>query len=364
MHGVRDEFLAVGHARAAAAAASAGGAAGGRGVYFLGKKLWAKGYRELVDLLASAPVAEAAAGGGFGPAGLSVDLVGSGPDEAAIEAAWAAAAAAAGDGASARARAGAGRPGLPALRFLGALDHAAPATHAYHLFVNPSTSDVLCTATAEALAMGKLVLIADHPSNAFFVDGFANCRTFPPGDAAAFAKALTAAAAATPQPLTAGEMEALSWAAATDRLVAALRLPLPAAVGSEAAAAAAEAAFALGGSAAAEGSPSAAAESSPSAAAAAAVGRGRAWRRSRSVAAELCFALHQCLGSGPLGVLLRDLTGADHEADPEAGPAVEAWLRTTAAAAAPALGPGSFATVRSPRPVRWIRRGREGERER
>ena len=41
----------------------------------------------------------------------------------------------------------------------GAIDHAHPSIHGYRLFVNPSTSEELCTATAEALAMGKTVVL-------------------------------------------------------------------------------------------------------------------------------------------------------------------------------------------------------------
>ena len=60
---------------------------------------------------------------------------------------------------------------IPA-RFLGAMDHAALGS--YKVFVNPSISEVLCTTTFEALAMGKWALIPIHESNTFFYK-FPNC---------------------------------------------------------------------------------------------------------------------------------------------------------------------------------------------
>jgi len=215
VHGVSPRFIRIGEERARRAAAreqqallppppAAPGAAiaaeapppsaGERdgGVYFIGKVVWGKGYSELLDLVASYTQRQ----GSSGAPPLSVDVFGGGDDLAAVR------------------RASEARH-LP-LRFQGPQDHAHEALHGYRVFVNPSLSDVVATTTAEALAMGKWVVVAEHPSNAFF-RRFRNCLTYSTPDE--FAHQLQRALSTQPQPLDEGEREALSWEAATERFM-------------------------------------------------------------------------------------------------------------------------------------------------
>ena len=135
VHGVRAEFLAIGRAITERQS----------GAYFLGKADFTKGYREMIDnLRMQGDDAELP----------HIDTYGSGKDYDEIVAEI-------------------DKNQLPITPHAG-IDHAHPAMHGYRVFINPSTSDVLCTATAEALAMGKKVVIPDHPSNRFFKQ-FKNC---------------------------------------------------------------------------------------------------------------------------------------------------------------------------------------------
>ncbi|KAJ9525309.1 hypothetical protein QJQ45_020851 [Haematococcus lacustris] len=223
VHGVSPAFLKVGQAKAAAAAAAAVPAPAtptappaplqpaqqqqqalspqaqqqgegssmsvfGKGVYFLGKVLWAKGYTELLDRLNehTARTGEHVA----------VDVYGSGPDLKAVEEE-------------------AARRRLD-LHFHGAKDHADSQLQDYKVFINPSLSDVVATTTAEALAMGKWVVCADHPSNAFF-KRYNNCLIY--RNSEEFSRCLHQALQEDPRPLSPEELHSLTWEAATERFL-------------------------------------------------------------------------------------------------------------------------------------------------
>jgi len=198
VHGVRSAFLDFGEetaiatpldARTAAVARAEAAVPRTAGAYFVGKLLWQKGLGDLGGLLAST----AREFGGRLPGG-DFHVVGDGKDRAAIEEAFA-------------------RRSIRAV-FHGRRDHADELCKNFRVLVNPSLTEVLCTTVAEALAMGKWVVIARHPSNEFFYD-FPTCLPFstPEEFAFAYGRALRDA----PPPLSARERRRLTWAAATER---------------------------------------------------------------------------------------------------------------------------------------------------
>eukprot|EP00804_Cyclotella_cryptica_P025485 CCRYP_011992-RA/>CCRYP_011992-RA protein AED:0.02 eAED:0.02 QI:154/1/1/1/0.66/0.5/4/632/774 len=106
------------------------------------------------------------------------------------------------------------RKPIPA-NFLGPVDHATLGKK-YKIFVNPSISEVLCTATFEALAMGKFAIIPVHESNKFFLK-FANCLGY--RNKWEFAANLRWALTHEPEPITPELANDFTWEAATDRLI-------------------------------------------------------------------------------------------------------------------------------------------------
>ena len=185
VHGVRADFLEIGRR------ASLPFGRHRRGAYFLGKALWAKGHRLLIDYLQLQR--------DRGEAETHIDVFGKGEDLGAI-------------------RAEAEHRRL-AIDFHGPTDHAGKLLREYKVFVNPSQSEVLSTTTAEALAMGKFAVIQRHPSNDFFVQ-FRNALLYDSPEE--FLQQLRRAMENVPSPLSPEERRALSWEGATERFLAAV----------------------------------------------------------------------------------------------------------------------------------------------
>jgi digalactosyldiacylglycerol synthase len=185
VHGVNPKFLKIGEK--VADEKESGEQAFSKGAYFLGKMVWAKGYKELLDLLAKQKTELD---------GFNLDVFGNGEDAHEVQSM-------------------AKRLDLK-LNFMKGRDHADESLHGYKVFINPSVSDVLCTATAEALAMGKFVICADHSSNEFF-QTFPNCLTYKTPEE--FVSKVKEAMTKEPHPLTPEQRYKLSWEAATQRFM-------------------------------------------------------------------------------------------------------------------------------------------------
>lgn len=190
VHGVNPKFLEIGKKKKEQQ--QNGNQAFTKGAYYIGKMVWSKGYKELLNLLRDHQK---------DLTGLEVDLYGSGEDSDQVQEA--------------------AKKLELAVRVNPGRDHADPLFHDYKVFLNPSTTDVVCTTTAEALAMGKIVICADHPSNDFFKQ-FPNCRMYKDSDE--FVKATCKALAEEPDELTDAQRYELSWEAATQRFLTSAEL--------------------------------------------------------------------------------------------------------------------------------------------
>uniref|UniRef100_A0A2P2LGN4 Digalactosyldiacylglycerol synthase 2, chloroplastic n=2 Tax=Rhizophora mucronata TaxID=61149 RepID=A0A2P2LGN4_RHIMU len=185
VHGVNPRFLEIGKKKLKLQ--KNGDQAFPKGVYYIGKMVWNKGYKELLKLLHSHQKELG---------GLEVDLYGSGEDSDQVQEAV--------------------KKLELVVRVFPGRDHADPMFHDYKVFLNPSTTDVVCTTTAEALAMGKIVVCTNHPSNEFFKQ-FPNCRTY--DNSKGFVEATRKALIEEPAELTDAQRHELSWESATERFL-------------------------------------------------------------------------------------------------------------------------------------------------
>ncbi|KAK4381168.1 Digalactosyldiacylglycerol synthase 2, chloroplastic [Sesamum angolense] len=190
VHGVNPRFLDIGMKKREQQ--ENGDQPFSKGAYYIGKMIWSKGYKELLKLLGDNQKKLT---------GLEIDLYGSGEDSGQVEEA--------------------AKKLEITVRVHPGRDHGDPLFHDYKVFLNPSTTDVVCTTTAEALAMGKIVVCANHPSNEFFKQ-FPNCRTYE--DDEGFVKETLKALEDQPAPLTDAQRHELSWEAATERFLESAQL--------------------------------------------------------------------------------------------------------------------------------------------
>ena len=201
IHGIRKEFLLEGQSNLLKS-----------GTYFLGKLLWAKGLDQLIGL----ETAFKKHTGAF----FNIDIIGSGPEEDDIKRAFAGSQANEVDKKQTvtlpKSRHEFRKSKIPA-QFLGRQDHLQACRH-YKIFANPSLSEVLCTATAEAVAMGKFVIIPAHPSNKFF-EQFPNCLMY--SSRREFVTLMQYALEHNPAPLSEELSYQLTWEAATERCMVA-----------------------------------------------------------------------------------------------------------------------------------------------
>lgn len=215
VHGIRSVFLNEGKRRAVSTSPSSTNK-----IYFIGKLLWAKGLDRLIELQHAF---KRSTGEYF-----EISIIGSGHEKDEIERAF-----------QGRARSKESfsqhnnslsdlmseipksrhefrKESIPAT-FPGRRDHAS-LTVDYKIFVNPSLTEVLCTTTAEAIAMGKFAIVPYHPSNAFFAQ-FPNCLMYTKKEE--FVANLKYALENEPAPLSPEHSHTLSWNAATERCIVA-----------------------------------------------------------------------------------------------------------------------------------------------
>jgi len=188
VHGVRNLVLGariIGASPAFAEIAPVGPETAG--VYFLGRLVWEKGLKSLIDIAKRMT--------------LSIDVFGDGPDRAAIEK-YA-------DDVSAP------------VHFLGSTDSPWTKIGDYRVFFNPSLSETLCMTNIEALVAGRHVVLPDCPAFRLYKP-YPNVHFYQDEDGAC---AALRTALATPPVRPDAARADFSWSAACDRLADVWRKP-------------------------------------------------------------------------------------------------------------------------------------------